>query len=389
MTAKTASRPEIRLARLAVVVIAVLCGLGIVWYGISAEVHGRIWRDIAERPGGPMTFRFLLQPCMAAIAALHDGIKDARLGRTPYLWTVVANRAERAGRLREGLIATARIILLGLGMDAIYQATVLKTFYPGEMVIVAQPARLRALSPAARADRPHRALVVGAEVRRFVRGQSMAATDHAVTSVSYPDRISVELSSRRTGMSFQRTRMSADRTLMSVIRTSLSLISFGFTIFQVFEKLRDAGTLTHAGAARNFGVTLVALGILMLVGGIAYHLQFMVGLREERKAMVAAGLVHGESRFPVSLTLITAIILLLVGVAAIVSMVFASARSDEAGMAKRSIAKQNFGLGQAAEQGQRHQPRGERAWRKPANPTSSSSGATTSASRTSVATRTG
>ncbi len=52
--------------------------------------------------------------------------------------------------------------------------------------------------------------------------------------------ISVELSSRRTGMSFQRTRMSADRTLMSVIRTSLSLISFGFTIFQVFEKLHES-----------------------------------------------------------------------------------------------------------------------------------------------------
>ena len=45
------------------------------------------------------------------------------------------------------------------------------------------------------------------------------------------DDVSVELSSRRTGMSFQRTRMSADRTLMSVLRTSLSLISFGFTIF--------------------------------------------------------------------------------------------------------------------------------------------------------------
>jgi len=59
-----------------------------------------------------------------------------------------------------------------------------------------------------------------------------------VTGQSDPDKISVELSSRRTGMSFQRTRMSADRTLMSVIRTSLSLISFGFTIYQVFEKLR-------------------------------------------------------------------------------------------------------------------------------------------------------
>lgn len=87
-----------------------------------------------------------------------------------------------------------------------------------------------------------------------------------------------EMSMRRTGMSFQRTRLSAERTLMSVIRTSLSLISFGFTIFQVFEKLRDAGTLTHAAAPRNFGVTLVLLGIAMLVVGIVYHLQLMLGL---------------------------------------------------------------------------------------------------------------
>jgi putative membrane protein len=147
-------------------------------------------------------------------------------------------------------------------------------------------------------------------------------TDQTVTAKSASDVISVELSSRRTGMSFQRTRMSADRTLMSVIRTSLSLISFGFTIFQVFQKLREAGTLAHAAAPRNFGITLVGLGILMLVGGIIYHLQFMVGLREQRKAMTAAGLVHGESHFPVSLTLITAVILLLIGVTAIVSMIF-------------------------------------------------------------------
>ena len=143
-----------------------------------------------------------------------------------------------------------------------------------------------------------------------------------ITGQSRSDEISVELASRRTGMSFQRTRMSADRTLMSVIRTSLSLISFGFTIFQVFEKLRDSGTITHAGAARNFGVTLVGLGIIMLIGGIGYHVQFMVHLREQRGAMIEAGLVHGESKFPPSLTLITAIILLLIGVAAIVSMIF-------------------------------------------------------------------
>src|SRR5690349_22023839 len=82
------------------------------------------------------------------------------------------------------------------------------------------------------------------------------------------DDISVEMSSRRTGMSFQRTRMSADRTLMSVIRTSLSLIGFGFTIFQVFQKMREHDMITHAAAPRNFGIALVGLGILMLIGGI-------------------------------------------------------------------------------------------------------------------------
>jgi putative membrane protein len=143
-----------------------------------------------------------------------------------------------------------------------------------------------------------------------------------VDAKSSSDQVSVELSSRRTGMSFQRTRMSADRTLMSVIRTSLSLISFGFTIFQVFEKLRDAGTLAHAAAPRNFGIALVLLGIVMLVIGIVYHLQFMLGLRRERNAMRAEGLIHGESRFPPSFTLVTAVILLLIGIAAIVSMVF-------------------------------------------------------------------
>src|SRR3954447_9060247 len=100
-----------------------------------------------------------------------------------------------------------------------------------------------------------------------------------VTARSDTDRISVELSSRRTGMSFQRTRLSADRTLMSVIRTSLSLISFGFTIFQMFQKLRDANVLPSAAAPRNFGLALVILGVTMLIVGIGYHLNFMLALR--------------------------------------------------------------------------------------------------------------
>ena len=135
--AETVTPIQLLLARLVVAVAAILVVLGLVLYGFSADVHERIWRDIAARPGGPMTFRFILQPCMAAIAAFHDGAKDARLGRSPYLWTLLSSSDGSTGRLREGLIATARIILLGFAMDAIYQWRVLGTFYPGEMLLIA------------------------------------------------------------------------------------------------------------------------------------------------------------------------------------------------------------------------------------------------------------
>ena len=143
-----------------------------------------------------------------------------------------------------------------------------------------------------------------------------------VTAQSDPDRISVELSSRRTGMSFQRTRLSADRTLMSVIRTSQALIGFGFTIYQIFEKAHDAQILSSGTAARHFGEALVFLGIGMLVVGIGYHVVFMIELRRERQQLRADGLIHAESQFPVSLTLIVAVLLLITGLLAIASMVY-------------------------------------------------------------------
>ncbi len=130
-------REHSALASAAVLIALVLILLGAVWYGVSSEVLQRQWQDLTGRPGGPMAFRFFLQPAMAAIAAAHDGIRDAQLGRSPYFWTIVSNPEKRAGRLREGWVSTARIVLLGIGMDVIYQLTALKAFYPGEAILIA------------------------------------------------------------------------------------------------------------------------------------------------------------------------------------------------------------------------------------------------------------
>jgi hypothetical protein len=130
------SKNAILTARVAVVLIAGLLALGAFWYGVSFENLDRLWHDLLDRPGGPMTFRFILQPAMAVIAALRDGVSDGRLGRTPYLAAIVRGE-ERSGRLWEGIISTARILILGVVMDTVYQWLVLGTFYPGQAAVIA------------------------------------------------------------------------------------------------------------------------------------------------------------------------------------------------------------------------------------------------------------
>jgi hypothetical protein len=102
-----------------------------------ADVFHRIWENLLERPSGPLALRFVLQPAVASILAIRDGVKDAREGRSPYLWTVLSNPDERKQRLGEGLKATGKVILVAIVLDAIYQVTQLGTFYPGEAIIVA------------------------------------------------------------------------------------------------------------------------------------------------------------------------------------------------------------------------------------------------------------
>jgi putative membrane protein len=146
-------------------------------------------------------------------------------------------------------------------------------------------------------------------------------TDETLTP---PPNASFHLASRNTSLAFQRTRMAADRTLMAVIRTALSLISFGFTIYKLAQTLIEDNILKATEkSAHHYGVALVLLGIIMLGFGILYHIQFMLALRHQRQEMIEEALIRRHGRgFPLSFTLVTAVILLLLGLAVILSMVF-------------------------------------------------------------------
>ena len=134
---RTPSTLAVAITWVVVSISAVLLVFGIVRYGWSMEVHHRFWSDIFGRVGGPMAFRFILQPAMAFLAALHDGIKDARYGHKSFFWSVSEGSLQQSGRLREGLIATARVTLIGLSMDVIYQFKEFDRFYPAEAAMMA------------------------------------------------------------------------------------------------------------------------------------------------------------------------------------------------------------------------------------------------------------
>ena len=101
------------------------------------DVLLRIWEDLLARPAGPLALRFVIQPTVSSLFAIRDGIKDAAEDRSPYFWTVLNDPAARGPRLREGLSATAKIMILAIVLDAVYQFKVLGAFYPGEAIIVA------------------------------------------------------------------------------------------------------------------------------------------------------------------------------------------------------------------------------------------------------------
>ena len=101
------------------------------------EMIVRGFEGLLDRIGGPMTFRLILQPMMATLLALRAGLKDAREGRPPYLWTLITDPTQRVDLLREGWRSIARVFVLAIVMDLIYEWVMGRWFYPLETIIVA------------------------------------------------------------------------------------------------------------------------------------------------------------------------------------------------------------------------------------------------------------
>jgi hypothetical protein len=95
-----------------------------------------IGSDLIGRLSGPFSFRFVLQPIMAAIFAILDGVRDAHAGKPPYFWSVLTRPGQRRDLLREGWHRVLRVVVLGVVMEVLYELIVFKRIQPLQLVVV-------------------------------------------------------------------------------------------------------------------------------------------------------------------------------------------------------------------------------------------------------------
>ncbi|SPF49445.1 conserved hypothetical protein [Syntrophobacter sp. SbD1] len=97
----------------------------------------RIVENLIGRVSGPMKFRLIIQPLMAAVFAVRAGLKDAREQRPPYFWGIFKHPDQRSDMLRDGWESVGKIFIIAIVIDLVEQIIVFRGVYPGEALLVA------------------------------------------------------------------------------------------------------------------------------------------------------------------------------------------------------------------------------------------------------------
>ena len=97
----------------------------------------RFMEHLFGRLNGPLHFRFILQPLMASLYAVVDGIRDAKRGKPAYLWTALSVPEHRRELLKDGWKHFGKIFILAILLDLLYAWKICDRIYPLETLTVA------------------------------------------------------------------------------------------------------------------------------------------------------------------------------------------------------------------------------------------------------------
>lgn len=92
--------------------------------------------DMGLRLAGPLALRFVIQPIVATLLGIKDGVRDARAGEPPYLYDLILVPAHRRQQAARGWATIHLGLIVAVLLDAVVQLILLRTVYPGAALIV-------------------------------------------------------------------------------------------------------------------------------------------------------------------------------------------------------------------------------------------------------------
>jgi uncharacterized membrane protein YedE/YeeE len=86
-----------------------------------------VWERVLARYTGPFHFRLIVQPIVAIVLGIRDGIRDARDGEPPYLLALFSDRNLRSEQLAT-LWRSLRIgLVVAIVLDAVVQYLIFRS----------------------------------------------------------------------------------------------------------------------------------------------------------------------------------------------------------------------------------------------------------------------
>jgi hypothetical protein len=92
--------------------------------------------DMLARLHGPGRLRFILQPAVAIVIGARDGVKDARAGKSPFLWGLVFHPADRPGLMRSALASVRDLVAVAILLDVAAQLLIFGMVHPGAALVL-------------------------------------------------------------------------------------------------------------------------------------------------------------------------------------------------------------------------------------------------------------
>ena len=92
-------------------------------------------QDPLARLSGPGRLRFILQPVLASVIGIRDGIRGAPAGNPPFLSGLLFHKTHRMNLLKSALASVRNLVSIAIILDVVSQYIIFREVHPGAALL--------------------------------------------------------------------------------------------------------------------------------------------------------------------------------------------------------------------------------------------------------------